>query len=88
MRMPAQFLEAAPRRPTSRRATNVTINPELVTEAKELGINLSQAFEHGLRLALSEARAARWLEENHEAVESSNAYVEANGLPLAHLRLF
>ncbi len=29
-----------------------------------------------------------WLERNREALESSNAYVDAHGLPLEHQRLF
>ena len=38
--------------------------------------------------AMAEARAARWLEENREAIESSNRYVEERGLPHEGLRLF
>lgn len=71
-----------------RRATNVSLNREHVAEARELGINLSQACERGLVETLAEARAAKWLKENREAIESSNAWVEANGLPLAKYRLF
>ena len=72
----------------NRRATNVSLDSEHLAEARELGINISQACERGLIETITEARAARWLEENREAIESSNAWVEANGLPLAHLRLF
>jgi hypothetical protein len=32
--------------------------------------------------------AAAWLEENREAIDDSNAYVEEHGLPLAKYRLF
>lgn len=59
-----------------------------MAEARELGINLSQACERGLVETIAEARSARWLKENREALESSNAWVEANGLPLAKYRLF
>jgi antitoxin CcdA len=38
------------------------------------------------RLPIAELREKRWLEENREALESSNAYVEARGLPLAKHR--
>jgi antitoxin CcdA len=37
---------------------------------------------------VKEARGKRWLEENFDALESSNAWVEASGLPLAEFRLF
>ena len=36
---------------------------------------------------LSEA-AKRWIEENAEAIRSSNEYVARHGLPLAKYRLF
>jgi antitoxin CcdA len=74
--------------PAGRRATNVSLSRDYLAEARELGINVSQACERGLAATIAEARAARWLEENREALASSNAWVEANGLPLAHLRLF
>jgi Post-segregation antitoxin (ccd killing mechanism protein) encoded by the F plasmid len=76
-----------PRRTASRKATNFSARPELVAEARELGINLSDVFERGLQQAIAEARSALWLEENREALESSNAWVEARGLPLAGKRL-
>ena len=71
-----------------RRATNVSISSELVVEARALGINLSQAAERGLVDAIAEQRAVVWLEENRAALESSNAFVEAHGLPLARYRGF
>ncbi|WP_442680180.1 type II toxin-antitoxin system CcdA family antitoxin [Sphingomonas sp. ASY06-1R] len=74
---------AAPRRPT-----NVSLNPALVAEARALGVNISRACERGLAEQIGEARAAQWLAENGAAVESSNAYAERHGLPLAASRLF
>lgn len=71
-----------------RRATNVSLPAETVAEARELGINLSQACERGLAQAVKKAREERWLEENREALEGFNRYVEEHGLPLEHLRLF
>lgn len=35
---------------------------------------------------IAELREKRWLEENREALKSSNAYIEAHGLPLAKHR--
>ena len=86
--MTSQSRISPSRRAPARRGTNVSLNAADVAEARELGINLSQACESGLRGAIKEARAARWLEENREALDSSNAWVEANGLPLADKRLF
>ena len=70
------------------RPTNVTLRAALVDEAKELGVNISLAAARGLENAVKEARAERWLEENRGALESSNEWMETNGLPLADLRLF
>ena len=71
-----------------RKATNVSLDGDFVAEAKALGINISQACERGLVETVKEARAAAWLEENREAIESSNAYFEKHGLPLEKYRLF
>lgn len=68
-------------------ATNVSLDRELVAEARELGVNISKASASGLADAVAKARADRWIEENREALESSNAFVKAKGLPLhAHRR--
>ena len=78
----------ASRRPARRKAINTTIRPDYVAEARELGINLSETFERALEEAIRKARGERWLEENRAALESSNAWVEKHGLPLAGKRLF
>jgi antitoxin CcdA len=72
----------------ARRATNVSINVQLLSEARTLDVNISRAAEQGLARAIAERRAALWLEENRAALESSNAYVEQHGLPLAQYRGF
>lgn len=71
-----------------KKATNVSLAEGLLTEAKDLGINISQAAEAGLAKAVSEARAARWQEENAEAIAYYNDYIEKNGLPLDAYRMF
>jgi len=86
--MTSHFRPASAPRPSPRKATNLTARPDLIAEARELGINLSDVLERGLVQAISEARAAIWLEENREALASSNAWVKEHGLPLAGKRLF
>ncbi len=71
-----------------RKATNVSLGATLLSEAKALNINISQAAEAGLARAVAEKRAELWLEANRQALESSNAYVERHGLPLASHRQF
>jgi antitoxin CcdA len=73
---------------TERRPTNVSLSDPLITEAKALGINISQAAENGIVEAIRKRKAEQWLIENREAIESSNAYVEKHGLPLARYRQF
>lgn len=73
---------------TPKKATSVSISESLLSQAKELEINVSRAAEAGLDRAIAEKRAAIWLEENREALQSSNDYVERNGLPLAKYRQF
>jgi antitoxin CcdA len=81
----------APRTPPStspRRATNVTLPETLLRDAREMGINLSQACERGLAAEVAESRRRRWLEENREAMDAWNEHVAAHGLPLAAFRQF
>ncbi|MDP3031004.1 MAG: type II toxin-antitoxin system CcdA family antitoxin [Rhodocyclaceae bacterium] len=72
----------------TRRATNVSLSTQLLAEARALEVNISRAAEHGLAQAIAERRASLWLEENRAALESSNAFVEQHGLPLAKYRSF
>ena len=71
-----------------KKATNLSINTELLAQAKSLGINLSNAAEHGIAEAIRQEKMAQWKEENASAIASSNAFVEANGLPLEKYRNF
>ena len=72
----------------SRRPTNVSISESLLADARALEVNISRAAESGLMQAIAERRAELWLNENRGALESSNAYVENRGLPLAKYRSF
>jgi len=71
-----------------RRPTNVSLNGQLLEEARALNINISQAAERGLALQIAEARAKTWREENKKSIEAWNAYVDRHGLPLARYRQF
>ena len=71
-----------------RKPTNISLDTDLVGEAKRLGINISRACEQGLVAMIAEERTRRWRTENAEAIAASNAFVEKNGLPLAGFRQF
>jgi antitoxin CcdA len=86
---------AAPRRPTvarssgsavTRRSMKITLAVGLVTEARELRVDVSQAAEAGIAAAVLQRRQERWLADNQPALESSNAFVEQHGLPLSRHR--
>ena len=72
----------------AKKPANLTLDATLVAEARALELNLSEAAEAGLRAAVARARTDRCREENAGALASSNAWVEANGLPLASHRPF
>ena len=72
----------------TRKATNLSLDSHLLAQAKSLKVNLSRAAEDGIRLAVARTRSERWQAENREALESSNEFVDRNGLPLGHLRPF
>lgn len=74
---------APPKRPT-----NVSLAENLLAEAADLGINVSQAAEAGLAKAVADKRAEVWMEQNADAIASSNEYVEKHGLPLPQFRNF
>jgi antitoxin CcdA len=73
----------APRKPT-----NVSINSDLLRQAKALDINLSQALERTLVQLVREARRAQWLEENREAIDEYNARIDRAGAFSDGLRRF
>ena len=73
---------------SQRRPTNVSLDRTLVEEARSVGINLSQACERGIAEQLAKTKRELWVVENRDALSSSNAFVEAHGLPLAGQRRF
>ncbi len=72
---------------------DIGIDPELLAQAKRLGISVAGMSETQLRLHLqkidpagAEERARRWAEENAEAIKEHNAFIEEHGLLSDHLR--
>ena len=72
----------------AKKATNLTLNQDLIAEAKALGINLPQAAETGLAKAVADKKARVWKEKNAEAIKSWNEWVRVNGIPLEKYRRF
>ena len=77
------FNPSGPKKPA-----NLSINAELLQQAKELNINLSQTLERHLAEIVRQARREQWLAENKEALDAYNRRVEANGVFSDGLRRF
>jgi antitoxin CcdA len=73
---------------SSRRATNLSLDPVLLAEARALKINLSRAASDGIGRAVTKQRAERWAQDNAEAIANWNEHVSKHGVPLARHRQF
>jgi len=73
----------APKKPT-----NVSINSDLLTQAKELKINLSATLENALTDLVNAKQQELWKQKNKAAIEAYNQLVEENGVFGDDLRSF
>lgn len=64
----------APKKPT-----NVSINSDLLSQARALKVNLSATLERALAEQLRTKQRAQWKEENAEAIREYNEHVERHG---------
>jgi antitoxin CcdA len=71
-----------------KKATNLSINSDLLRQAKELNINLSQQVEGYLSELVRKAKEQQWLAENAEAIAAYNERIEKNGVFSEGLRRF
>lgn len=65
---------------TVKKSVNLSVNEQLLAEAKELNINLSATFETALEAEVKTRRSAKWLEENKAGLEALNNFVDENGI--------
>ncbi|PID54895.1 MAG: plasmid maintenance protein CcdB [Gammaproteobacteria bacterium] len=63
-----------------KKAANLSLNSELLAEAKRLDINLSATMEKALEKEVRERRKTEWLEQNAEAINACNELAENHGL--------
>jgi len=71
-----------------KKATNITLSADVLSDAKALGINLSQACDQFLRDMVRREHERRWEAENAEFIATYNAGVASDGLPLEAWRTF
>ena len=62
-----------------KRATNLSVNRDLLAQAKAAGIPLSQTLEEALVQKLRQRRKTAWRAENSEAVAAYNRRIAEDG---------
>lgn len=75
-------------RPPTKRATNLSLNAEVLDAAKALGINISRVCDSHLREVVRQEQERRWRTEHSDYIAAYNATVEAEGLPLDAWKTF
>lgn len=71
-----------------RKSANLSIDGNLLADAKALEINVSRAAEVGIADAVRREKERRWKEDNREAIEENNRYFSEHGLPFSEYRGF
>ena len=71
-----------------KRGANLSINSDLLRQAKEHHINLSNALEKRLIEIIAEARRREWREENGDAIAAYNQRIKEKGVFSEDLRKF
>jgi antitoxin CcdA len=74
--------------PNPRKATNISLDTELLREARELDVNVSRACEQGLAEEVRKRKWAKWQDENRKAIEAYNRRVEKHGLASRHFHKY
>lgn len=67
-------------RSAPKKATNLSVNRDLLEKARVLKINLSQLFEERLAEVVCEEARRCWAADNAEAIEEYNRRVESRGV--------
>ena len=81
--MQSLYNENAPKK-----ATNLSINSDLLAKTRKLKINLSATLEQALQKRLAEQNIENWKQENAPAIKAYNNFVEDNELFSDEFRSF
>lgn len=73
---------------TSRRAVNLSLDAEVLEQARAMGMNISATVDALLAEEVRKRYWERWNADNKEAIEHYNARIAREGLPLARYRTF
>lgn len=72
----------------ARKAVNLSVDAQLLREARDRGVNLSSLLERALTAVLRQSRHERWLVENKSGIEAYNDQVDQHGAFADRLRSF
>ena len=64
----------------SKKATNLSVDAQLLDRARALNINLSATLDEALRRKIADADGDQWRRDNKAAIAAYNDAVEAHGL--------
>lgn len=81
--MQTAFNPSAPKK-----AANLSVNSELLNQAKALHINLSATLERALAEAIRDKQRQQWLHDNRQSIEDYNRRIDAEGCFSDSLRNF
>lgn len=71
-----------------KKSANLSINADLLQQAKQLNINLSQTLEQHLSEIVRQAQREQWRAENKDALDEYNRRIESCGVFGDGLRRF
>ncbi|MBS0589847.1 MAG: type II toxin-antitoxin system CcdA family antitoxin [Proteobacteria bacterium] len=63
-----------------KKPTNVSLDGDLLEEARRMNVNLSAEFNKRLEEIVRQNRREQWLKENRAAIEAYNRHVEKHGV--------
>ena len=71
-----------------KRATNLSVNSDLLNKARALNINLSATLEESLIAIIKAKQQQAWLAQNQQAIDDYNLQADEQGTFSVTLRAF
>ena len=71
-----------------RQPANLSIDSNLMREAKGIDVNVSRAAEAGIAEAVAAEKTRLWKLENRATMDAWNDYIDKTGIPLQEYRQF
>lgn len=82
------YMTAIYNKEAKKKATNISINSELLEKAKKYKINISANVEKTLEELIKQEEIKNWEKENKDAIENYNQRISQNGIFSDGLRSF